>query len=198
MKIICTTSDNYHHCLPIFFEQYNKYWGDPFELVGYKKPEIELPENCTWVSLGEQRGPEYFGEDMRAYFEQQPDSFVWLMEDTFIKGFDREKFDRIKTFARLKDIGRINLTIEGTKQKHKVSGQLIVNDQDANYRLSTQPSIWNKSFLLKYLKPGLDPWQFEKQSAFDSYVIIGPQENILEHNEGVRKHNIHELNLEGI
>ena len=37
-----------------YFYLYNKYWGAPFELVGHKKPECELPDNCTWVSTGEQ------------------------------------------------------------------------------------------------------------------------------------------------
>lgn len=70
MKIIVTTSDNYHHLLPIFFYLYNKYWGAPFELVGHKKPECQLPDNCTWVSLGEQLGKEKWSDQLRPYFEQ--------------------------------------------------------------------------------------------------------------------------------
>ena len=85
MKIIVTTSDKYHHLLPVFFYLYNKYWGDDFELVGYAKPECELPANCTWVSLGVQGEKHEFSTDLRKYFEQQPDWFVWMMEDTFVK-----------------------------------------------------------------------------------------------------------------
>lgn len=197
MKIIVTTSNLYHHCLPIFFKQYNKYWGDPFELVGYKKPD-NLPDNCTWVSLGEQRGPEYFSEDLRKYFEKQPQWFIWLMEDSFIKGLNKDKLIYLYSLTQFKDIGRINLTKEGTKQQHLIKGGLVFNTKDALYRLSTQPSIWNKDFLLRYMKPGLTPWQFETQDTLDAFDIVGPLTNVLEHNEGVRKHDIYKLNLEGI
>ncbi|MBL7738700.1 MAG: hypothetical protein JNK14_05735 [Chitinophagaceae bacterium] len=196
-KIIVTTSDFYHHCLPVFFKQYAKYWDDPFELVGYKMPDIELPGNCLFVSLGKQRGPDYFGEDMRRYFSQQPGWFVWMMEDTFIKGFNKFAFNEMEALCH-QGIGRINLTTEGMKRGHYTGDHLYYVDQSAKYRLSTQPSIWNKEFLLKYMKPGLTPWKFETQETNDDYDVIGPLINIVDHNEGVRKHNINELNLEGI
>lgn len=201
MKVIVTTSDNYHHCLPVFFKQYNKYWGDAFELVGYKQPEY-IPDNCTFVSLGEQHGPEYFSDDMAAYFKDQPQFFVWLMEDTFIKGFDRGMYKFFQRYASpltALTVGRINLTKEGTKQDHyKTNSHIVTNTPTAKYRLSTQPSIWNRDFLLKYLTPGLTPWKFETQPTVDDFQIIGPKINIVEHNEGVRKHDIHNLNLDGI
>jgi len=200
LPVTVTTSDAYHHILPVFFKQYNKFWGDPFDLVGYKKPP-DLPSNCTFVSLGVQRGPKFFTDDLAPYFQKQDTWVVWLFEDSLIKGFDRVAFDKIvDTFSINPDIGKINLTNEGMHRDHELAGDYFYVVTNTLYRLSTQPAIWNRDFLLRYMTPGLSPWGFETKVAYpsDNYKIVGPTTNILNHNEGVRKHDIHNLNMEGI
>lgn len=199
MKIIVTTSNAYSHIVPIFLRLYNREWGAPFDLVGYEKPKCELPVNCTWVSLGKQRGPNYFSDDLRPYFENQDQYFIWLFEDSFIRSVDK---DRLMRFERLcyHPNGRICLSNEGMNRTHTVSvtEEIWFSDPKSLYRLSTQPSIWNRDFLLHYLTPGLSPWAFEKQETIDDWQIIGPVESIVKHNEGVTKKDIHKLNLKGI
>lgn len=201
MKICITTSDNYHHLLPIFFKCYNRHWGDPFDLVGYKKPDMELPDNCTWVSLGVQRGPKFFSDDKREYFKNQPDHFVWMMEDTFIKGFDAQGFDEVCSdiYSSGFKVDKFNLTNESMRRPCTLFGDYFLVDQSAKYRLSTQPAIWSRTYLLKYLTPGLSPWDFETQPQQDDDLKVwGVTRNIVEHNEGVTRHDIHKLNLDGI
>ena len=191
MKIIITTSDKYHHLLPVFFYLYNKYWGQPFDLVGYAKPECELPDNCTWVSLGIQGAKTEFSTDLRKYFELQPDWFVWMMEDTFIKS----KFG----VDMIPYAGRVDLTKDIKSRDHTSDGYIITAHPESRYRLSTQPSVWSKEFLLKYLTPGLSPWDFETQDPKnDGYNVKGFEYPPLQHNEGVRRFDIHKLNLEGM
>ena len=47
----------------------------------------------------------------------------------------------------------------------------------ADYRCSTQYSIWNRKYLLKYLENGLTPWQFElnqsQKAKNDGFKILG-------------------------
>lgn len=200
MKIIVTTSDKYHHLLPIFFYLYNKYWGEPFELVGHAKPECELPANCTWVSLGEQTGPKDWCTQLRPYFEQQPDWFVWMMEDTFIKFLNRYSLGMCCMDAVDAKAGRYDLTGDVKKREHtNIDGVQIVAHPESRYRLSTQPSIWNKTFLLQYLTPGLSPWDFETQDPKnDGWLIMGWDNPPVTHNEGVRRFDIYKLNLEGM
>lgn len=206
MKIIVTTSDKYSHILPIFYHLYNKYWGDPAELVGYTPPEC-LPENFTFHSLGKQRHKRDFSEDLFKYFEKQDDYFIWMMEDTFIKDhIDKEGLELLKGVTERKNIGRINLT--GINYKKHFPPYDIVNEKilyenpiGSSYRISTQPSIWNRRFLLRYLTPGLTPWDFESQETFnDGYrVLTLTNDNApLKHNEGVRRFDIHKYNLTGI
>ncbi len=192
MKIIVTTSDNYHHLLPVFFYLYNKYWGAPFELVGHAKPECELPANCTWVSLGEQLGPKSWSDQLRPYFEQQPDWFVWMMEDTFLKS-------DVGYFEVPYNFGRVDLTKDIRNREHTNDGEFITAHPNSRYRLSTQPSIWNRNFLITYLTPGLSPWDFETQDPKnDGWEVTGFTIPPINHNEGVRRFDTKKLNLDGM
>jgi len=204
MKIIVTTSDNYHHLLPVFFYLYNKYWGEPFDLVGHAKPECELPDNCTWVSLGDQTGPKDWSTQLRPYFEQQPDWFVWLMEDTFLKDYVQKinvyrlvfpSYTLLGTYG----IGKVCLTDDVQKREHTKYESCIYAHTASRYRLSLQPSVWNKHYLLRYLTIGLSPWDFETQDPKnDDWIIAGHTSPPVTHNEGVRRHDIYKLNLEGM
>ena len=196
MKIIITTSDKYHHLLPVFFYLYNKYWGEPFDLVGHAKPECELPDNCTWVSLGEQQGPKKWSDQLRPYFEHQPDWFVWMMEDTFLKKWvDTSRIDDDWTSVT----GRIDLTNDVQKREHTLTPNHAFAHSASRYRLSTQPSIWNKKFLLQYLTPGLSPWDMETQDPKnDGWGVFGLVPHPVHHNEGVRRFDLYKLNLDGM
>lgn len=197
MKIIVTTSDKYHHILPVFFYLYNKYWGASFELVGYKKPECELPDNCTWVSLGEQGDKNNWSTSLRGYFEQQPDWFVWLMEDTLIKGNFSEI--SIKMLFLREEIGKVCLTDDIIRREHTKHAFTVTAHPSSRYRLSTQPSIWNKKYLLQYLTPCLSPWDFETlDPKNDGWDVVGFIDPPVKHNEGVRRHDIYKLNLDGM
>jgi hypothetical protein len=210
MKIICTTSNAYHHLIPIFCFLFNRNWSaeQEVEIVGYDAPLPEgftLPSNFKFVSLGKQiGGPKNFGTDLRKYFETQDDWFIWMMEDTFIKEVDFEKLKTIQEIIhwRNDDIGRINLSYAGRIQEHyksEIFDGIIENTQTALYRLCTQPSIWNKKFLLQYLQPNMTPWEFETQSSFnDGWRIMGLPGGAIEHNEGVTKHDIHKFNFKDI
>jgi len=201
MKIICTTSNKYLHLIPVFTYLFQKYWGnDPVEIVGYKMPSCKLPKNYTFHSMGEQGHVSEWSTDLRRYFESIPDQWlIWLMEDTFIKRMDRTSKAVLLSKASIqKRVGRIDLTNDIQKRGHGVINNLVFANDASLYRLSTQPSVWCKEFLLQYLTPGMDPWTFEKQNPInDGWEIVGLNTPPVKHNEGVRKLNPHELDLNG-
>lgn len=196
---IVTTSNRYHHLLPVFFYLYGKYWNEPFTLLGYDKPECELPDNCTWHSMGVQGPVNEWSTDIRKFVEQQDsDWFVWLMEDTILKA----KVDDTMAWALtgIANVGRINLTNDVSNREHTNDEMgVLYASPTSRYRLSTQPSIWNKKYLLQYLTPGLNPWDFETQDPMnDGWQILGLVDYPVKHNEGVNKRDIYKLNLDGI
>lgn len=205
MKIIVTTSNSYIHLIPVFTYLFNKAWGAQCEIVGYNTP-AELPANFTFHSLGKQEGgPENFTRDLRGYFAQQERYFIWLMEDCFVKEMSTETLRIITDFLpHISDkIGRFNLTGECVKQDHCRYGNLVyplyANTPTASYRLSTQPSIWNRDFLLQYMQQDMSPWTFEKQDTKDDYAVLGfgKEDAPLRCNEGVRKRDLFAFDLAG-
>lgn len=200
LKVIITTSDKYHHILPTFFKLYGREWGWPCELVGYQKPKMELPDYCSWHSLGVQRGPKFFSDDLRPYFEKQSQYFIWLFEDTLIKTVNSSLLQSaINSTIWYPKTGKFCLTNESMKREHHGEYNLFIVDQNAKYRLSSQPAIWNRDYLVNSLKPNLSPWEWEAQHQVnDGHEIFGFKENVIDHNEGVRKNNIHKLDLNGI
>ena len=198
MKIIISTSDKYQHLLPIFFYLFNKHWNKPAELVGYTKPD-NLPDNISFHSMGEDRGPKYWSTDLRKYFESQEDWFIWIMEDTFIKEEVNENKMNDCFAMNYNGIGRVDLTKDVQKRVHTVNNGYAWAHPMSRYRLSTQPSIWNKQFLLNYLHDGMDPWEFETQDPTDDgWQIVSAIDYPIVHNEGVRRHDIFKLDLNGI
>lgn len=195
---LVTTSDRYHHLLPVFFYLYKKYWNEPFTLLGHDKPLCELPDNCTWVSMGEQTGVNDWSTGIRKYIESiDAPFFVWLMEDTILK----QPVDDINAWALcMPKVGRVNLTNDVSKREHTVGQYGVLHaSPESRYRLSTQPSIWNREFLLQYLTPGLNPWDFETQDPKnDGWEILGLVDYPVVHCEGVNKRNIYKLNLDGV
>lgn len=200
MKIIVTTSDKYLHLLPIFTYCFNKYMpGNEVTVLGYKEPE-PLPENFSFVSMGKQGSVNEWSTDIRQWIEaQDEDLFMWLFEDSFIRGFDEYQLYTCMALTCMPDVGRVALTKDILNRPHKITeGGIVWADANSRYRLSTQPSIWRKEFLLQYLHYGLSPWDFETQDPVnDEWIIAGTETPAIIHNEGVRKSDIFELDLNG-
>lgn len=213
MKVMVTTSNAYSHILPIFFYLYGKYWADPMTLIGYKKPDIDLPDYCEWISLGPQTDKQNFAYDMQCAFFEQRDPFIWLFEDTFIKQpIDRDNLNRCIELSKDKAVGRVSLTNNSYKfyeigqYKDFFMKNVYMTPQDSDYRLSLQPAIWNPGYLHKHLKIGFDPWSFENQGGTlttfkeDEYinVALAKHDAPLTSNEGVRRFDLHRYDFTGL
>lgn len=210
MKVIVTTSDKYLHLLPIFCYLFNKFWSkdQEVEIVGYKRPPHTLPSNFKFHSLGVQtNSAKDFSNDLRPYFEQQDEYFIWMAEDAFLRApVDLKVLELAKQWAPHFHSGRFGLsTLDAARYDLMYSMiesySVYALTEFAPYRISMQPSIWNKYFLLKYLRPNLSPWGFEKQpSERDIYDVISfsKLDSPIIHNEGVRVSDIHKYDLNGI
>lgn len=209
--IVVSTSDHYAHIVPIFVHLYQKYGGgEPVTIVGYNKPNLELLEEFEFHSLGKQTGgAENFGTDLSKYFASiDGDHITWLMEDTFlVKDIDWDQYIYALHLLRNdKQIGRVSLTTQNINQYTEVypfgqkkNGRVFQTPSKSEYRLSTMPAVWRKEFLLRYLKPNMNPWQFECQDKIeDEFLNVAMERPAIFHNEGVRKRNLFEYNFEGI
>jgi len=217
MKLTVTTSDAYLHCIPVFISLWNKYARQNesesinVEIVGYKKPDIELPEDFSFKSLGEQNGNnKNFGTDLKKYFSEQEDQYImWCMEDSWWNApLDVSMIIRLRQVIETdKRIGRISLTAQNLNQymeDYAIIDELkfIATPQKSEYRLSTMPAIWNKDFLLRYLKEDMNPWEFECQDKvedeFYNIALEDRDSSPWKYVEGVRRFDNKKMNFEGI
>ena len=215
LNIYVSTSDGHLHAIKPFQFLFNKFWGEDqnVTILGYRPPDIELNNNFKFVSLREEQGPvEEWAIDLRQFFESIDDEyFIYCMEDHFI--MDPVDFDVLsvlfsyighETFSILtgktSKIGRIGLTndiqyIHGkqyepfeTKNEIKV----INKTPTAEYRVSTQFSVWSKEYMLRYLLPGITPWEFELEGSEaalnDGYLILSTEDrHAIKHAQAIRK-----------
>ena len=166
-----------------------KYWPQ-FEtydvtILGYKEPQFALPENVAFHSMGYHDPVELWAKDIRTYLEGIPDKhIIYLMDDCPVSGpVDEFLLEYCKALVNndlTGRIGRVNLTEDASRKYHHVvhnheDFQLIELDQQAEYRLSTQESIWNKEYMISYLKDEMTPWEFETKNnpKGDGYRILG-------------------------
>ena len=222
MKIIVSTCNTHLHLVPIFCHLFNKYWGpkQPVTIIGYNHPNtfsesFNIPDNFEFAQLngGDQQTVKDFSNHMHDYFSTiEDDYFIWGVEDTFLKR--PVNFDVLNAFFKVCEdtnntkIGRIDLT-EGMSYRptslwKTVDGiDILVNPQDAEWRVTMQISIWNKEYLLSNLKPNRSPWDVEilalQEALDDGWDILGTHREVslaVTKNEGVTRHDIYKLNVE--
>lgn len=181
LKAYIPTCDRFIHLIEANIIGLEKYFPSEIDItiIGYTPPKFKLPPNVNFISLGEDRGPMFWSTDLRGYFESiDDDFFIYLNDDgVLIKRVTLEDIEKISKELHSK-VGRLSLTHDLYTRPHEhVDDMFIESSQTANYRCSTQYSIWNRKYLLKYLENGLTPWQFElnqsQKAKNDGFKILG-------------------------
>jgi hypothetical protein len=177
IKIYVVICDLYLWLLKPFCYLFNKYWGDGKEvnILGYKKPNFELPENFNFISLGDDPGPEKWTTCLYEFFDNIDDEhFIFMHEDSFfVEKVNFEILDKLLTFTENEKVGRICLTRDTVNREHEsfeeVDGlDVIQAAQDVNFRISTEASIWKKSYFLKYMTKDTSAWKFESAGSSEA------------------------------
>lgn len=173
MKLIIPTCDKYRNIL-----EANKYTIDKFAegleviVLGFKRPDFDLGK-WRFISLGEDKSPDIFTNALSRFFRLFKDEyFIYGNDDSVMTApFNFHVFNDIFEMVKtIPEFGRIWLTgihstpytFNGTYQYNGYC--LNVLDQQSNYRLSLQYSLWKTSYFKRYLTYGLNPWQFELRS----------------------------------
>lgn len=174
------TSNSLMHCCPAWAYLFNKFWPWPqkVKILGYNNPDFDLPQNFEYISLGVQRGPKFWSDDMIDYFSSNEDHEVFYLttEDGFLVHPVNSGILNLATRIAFDNIDekfmRFNLTSDIQSRPHElVAGSpygeydLIKASQRSIYRQSLQHSIWRRDSFLKKLIPGQSPWDFELDNA---------------------------------
>jgi hypothetical protein len=174
MKVVVLTSNKYVHCLPPFAYLFNKFWdaGQEVKVVRYDVRPPKLSGNFSNLAVGRQEDYTW-SQGLMNYLAHHSDDLILLMlEDYFIdKPVNTEIIKQCWQLMRWKtEIAKIDLTDDRLKVGHSAwnSGtalSLVKSDDDAPFQTSLQAAIWRKDFLLRFLEPSENAWQFEKRGT---------------------------------
>ena len=178
LKVYIWTSNQQMMCLPAWSYLFNEFWPIEVEVgvIGYDLPTFELPDNIKYHSLGKQRGPEYWSNDMIDFFSDKKDEIFYLTtEDGFIvKPINKELLQFITDFVLINkndSFLRFGLTSDVQRRTHIIlesseDFQVIMSDQNVDYRSSLQHSIWYGKTFVQLLNNNETPWHFESDGRF--------------------------------
>ena len=171
MKITVRTCDKYDFLLPGFVWLFNKYWPAPLEqpvtIIGFREPPwmASFGPRFDFVSLGKDDRP--WTSSMHPYYASLKDHCVtffyedyWLVEPVKMDSVEL-MIDEVNKGAAKGDLSNNTNYFQHSAYPHPKYDMVIANNM-AQYRISTQPCIWRRDYLVKALNPaGLDPWAFE-------------------------------------
>jgi len=190
--ILIATSDGYLELLKPFSYLFNEFWSakQPVTILGYKSPTFDLPSNFTFESLGEQRGIQFWAEDIKKYLcDLKDEYFIYSAEDLFLTR--PVNFESLKTLLRFWHTEDLNLARIGlgntvrneehTHVKKTDNCDIIIQNQVSNHRISLQWSLWNKKYFIKHLHEGYSQWDFEvknmRDCCNDGFTVFGSYNN---------------------
>tara|TARA_B100001094_G_C18151353_1_gene783849 strand:+ start:313 stop:1011 length:699 start_codon:yes stop_codon:yes gene_type:complete len=207
-KFYITTSDKVMWTLKDCSKAFEHFCPNVEPIVlGYSRPPFDLPSNFKFVSMGADRGVEYWAEDLyNTFLAIEDDFFIWGLDDyEFQEPLDVEMINKYCPRYIDEDTNWFGLSEGPSKRGHEVIDdfldfKVIKLKQNAEYRVTCQVNIWNRKRLLHYLKiastsshrtehaPGT-PWHFEILCSHlaknDGYEIYAFKDKIPAHYRGL-------------
>lgn len=177
MRVIVTTCDKMLWCLRPFAYLFNIYWStlQPVLIGGYAEPEFALPDNFSFHQINKNNYPaEKWSDGVIQLFDAITDDyFVWMLEDYWLsRTVDNAAVESLSAYLAMhSDVLRIDLTTDramsGRARDIGAWGHLdmVETPFDTPYQLSIQACVVNRRNMLRILRPGLTPWQFELQDG---------------------------------
>ena len=92
------------------------------------------------------------------------------------------KIEMLRRYSELENVVKVDLSRDrahfpNAPFAHDLGTKIVVSNQDAPYRSSLLPAIWNADYFRRLLKPGRSPWAFEKhgmeECRNDGKLILG-------------------------
>lgn len=166
VTILVSSCDKYSALWPGFFELLYKYWpideqnGPKIVLIAnhkqYKDARVHMvniPHEISW------------SDNMRQALSEIKTEFVlFLLEDYYVTHFDHQRMQTILQLMR--EDPRVAYVQLFYQQMHgdayRNHAGIFLKKKHDPYRTSLQASLWRTKDLLHLLKPGENPWQFEK------------------------------------
>tara|TARA_R110002020_G_scaffold78488_6_gene197364 strand:- start:10284 stop:12017 length:1734 start_codon:yes stop_codon:yes gene_type:complete len=177
-RIIMPICDDTLYTLKMSSFLYDKFWPETTEIdvVGYQRPDFDISNKINFVSIAEKQegGPNGWSAYLKKHLETLEDELVILTLDDYYptKSPDVELLEKIINLTKKdKTIGRFDLTWDtflfGQYAQLSRTSPLALLEKRPHmqYRISTQPALWNREYLIKILEKTTSPWSFEIEGS---------------------------------
>ncbi|GAG13851.1 unnamed protein product, partial [marine sediment metagenome] len=164
IPVVVSTCDKYLWALRPFSYLFNRYWstGQRVIVVGYARPDFDLPPNFSFYSINSQSYPaKKWSSGMMEFFRTglAPELFVWLLEDYWLcRTVDVTGVATLADYVAMHPgVLRLDLTTDrlynGDMFDVEAFGHydIIETPAESPYQMSLQAGIWRKSHLLRIL-----------------------------------------------
>jgi hypothetical protein len=167
LEVTVLTSNDYLHCLPPFAYLFNKFWGggQPVKVVRYEKRPYNLPGNFTNWAIGNQADYTWSSGLIKYLTQYNGELILLMLEDYFLtEPVGAKAIQSVWDFmSQHPEVAKIDLAGDRAKVPHNQLSELFIQStNDAPFQASLQAAIWRKGFLLRFLDPKENAWQFEK------------------------------------
>lgn len=185
INIYVITCDKTKHVLKAAIPLMEKYWNveKQVKILGFNGNGIDLPKNYEFVSMKPvQATIDDWAKDIYSVIQNDPNEYlIFILDDVLVLDYINEDMfnllmDRCKTDT---NIVRCALCIDLQFLPCFVTENfgdycIVEQSQHSDYRITTQPSIWRKNYLLSILVKSTNPWQFETaHPSRDGKRILG-------------------------
>lgn len=158
MKYYIITSDKYNFLLEGYAELFNKYWNSSIQVIilGFELPNVTLPDNFTFKSLGKQTDWDTWSGPLFKYFSNIDDEYFFLcFEDHYlVNDVNHQLMEEAISYCN-GDIDKVYLMIDDKTLTDHYKGNFYnsLDARNANVNNSLLPAIWKRKFFLSLLDP---------------------------------------------
>lgn len=200
VPVYVEVSDKYHWALRPFSYLFNIFWSElqPVVVIGYNRPDFELPNNFRFVSISNENYPaERWSDGLIEFLLMEREShFVLMLVDYWLcRTVDVRGVSSLADLCRGNPaILRMDLTSDrlyaGSMRDVGYWGSydLVEAKQDEQYQFSLQASIWNRELMMSLLERGKSPWEVEIQTQVPAGMrVLGTRQFPVRYANGILK-----------
>ncbi len=170
--VLVNSTDSFEDCWHAFFTLFAAYWPRPHpsivlntETKTYSHPGVDIVSSHSAALSHSARVPNW-SESIGVCLDQvvETDYVLYLQEDYFLEGpVQTRLIDECIDLMRTHDLNCIRLMELGNAGPWTQSEIPLLWDvgPSSKYLVSTQASLWKRSFLRSLLRLHETPWQFE-------------------------------------
>jgi hypothetical protein len=176
-QVVVFTSDSYLELLKGFSICFNRHWSEKqkVSVIGFKKPDFDLPPNFEFLSAGNQEDfePYAFCKPFRPVIESLREEIIMFLDDCFlIRDVDLEVVDKAEDLVCRKYAQRVDMFWGGRSQYESTTEydeNFLEYPQNMDWRVSMSPCMIHRDHMLKYFNDRYNIWQAEKDAKNEAF-----------------------------